>query len=91
MIRTYKGHKHLYFKNGCDLSIFNGFGSYSENHFNYKVRDKLFISTKDCEIAIIRNGFFITNDILNNGQDVKGYVDEKELKEIIKKVKAYKR
>lgn len=89
MITTYKGHKHLHFKNECILSIYNGFGSYSENHFNYEVRDKLIIRTKKCEIAILRNGYFITNNILKNGDDVKGYVDKKELKEIIKKVRKY--
>ena len=89
MITTFKGHKHLHFKNGCILSVFNGFGSYSENHFNHKVRNKLIIKTKTCEIAILRNNIFITNNILGNGEDVKGHVDKKELKTIIKKIRNY--
>lgn len=89
MIATFKGHKRIYFYNGCVLSIFNGFGSYSEKHFDYKVKDKLFIRTKTCEIAILRNNQFITRNVLNIDSDVKGYVDKKELKEIIEKVRKY--
>jgi len=89
MIITFKGHRWIKFKNGITLSIFNGFGSYSENHFNYKVRTKKIIKTKTCEIAILRNEFFITDSILNNGDKVKGYVNKKELKEIIQKIKNY--
>lgn len=33
MIQTDKGHCWLTFENGYMVSIFNGFGSYSENHF----------------------------------------------------------
>lgn len=89
MITTFRGHKHLHFKNGCVLSIFNGFGSYSENHYNFNVKDKLIIRTETCEVVILRNNFFITNDVLENGEDVKGYVDKKELKQIIKKIENY--
>lgn len=89
MITTIRGHRRINFLNGCTLSIFNGFGSYSENHFNREVKDKFIINTKQCEIAIIRNNIFITNDVLGNGGSVKGYVSEKELKEIIKKVREY--
>ena len=87
MIITFKGHKWIKFKNGITLSIYNGFGSYSENHFNYKVRNKLIVISKDCEIAILRNGFFITDNILNGSGEVKGYVNKKELKEIVRKIK----
>ena len=34
MIQTDKGHFRLTFENGYTISIFNGFGSHSENHFN---------------------------------------------------------
>lgn len=86
MITTFRGHKWIDFKNGYTLSIFNGFGSYSENHFNFEVRDKLIIKTKNCEIAIMYKNKYVTDSILHCG-DVKGYVDKEELKEIIKKVK----
>ena len=89
MIITIKGHRWITFKNGCTLSIFNGFGSYSENHFNYDVRNKKLIRTKNCEIAILRNNNFITRNILGIDEDVKGYVNKKELNEVIKKIKNY--
>ena len=90
MIITYKGHKRINFKNGYTISIFNGYGSYSENHFNIKVRDKLIIKTKNCEIGIIYANNLVTNNILQCGDSVKGYINKKELKEIIKKVKEIK-
>lgn len=89
MIITFRGHKWIKFKNGITLSIFNGFGGYGVNHYNWEARNKLIVISKDCEIAILRNGFFITDSILNNGDEVKGYVNKKELKEIIKKIKNY--
>ncbi len=33
MLKTDKGHFWLTFKNGYTISVFNGFGSYSENHY----------------------------------------------------------
>lgn len=90
MIITFKGHKWIKFKNGITLSIFNGFGSYSVNHYNWEARNKLIVISKTCEIAILRNGFFITNDILNNGDEVKGHVNKKELKGIIKLIKKWR-
>ena len=90
MITTIRGHRHITFKNGCVLSIFNGFGSYSENHFNFKARNKWLMRTKDCEIAVLRNDFFITRNVLKCSNDVMGYVDKRKLKRIIKKVKKYK-
>lgn len=87
MITTFTGHKWINFKNGYTLSIYNGFGSYSENHFNFKVIDKPIIRTKNCEIAIFYKDKYVTDSILQCGGSVKGYVDKEELKEIIKKVK----
>ena len=88
MIITFKGHRWIKFGD-ITLSIYNGFGSYSENHFRYSIRNKKIVISKTCEIAILRNGFFITDSILNNGDDVKGHVNKKELKEIIKIIKNY--
>ena len=93
MIITYKGHKHIPFGKGVYLSIFNGFGSYSQNHYQFKKRKKKIVITKDCEIAILRNNRFITSEVLNgtkNGTEiVRGYITKKELKEIIEKIKKY--
>lgn len=96
---TDKGHCWITFENGYTLSIFNGFGSYSDNHYNNKyflcptndketmeyVNQK--VESSDCEIAIISpEGNMITNDILLCGDSVKGYVNINELVEIINKV-----
>ena len=35
-IRTDKGHFWITFENGYTLSVFNGYGSYSDNHYNRK-------------------------------------------------------
>jgi len=91
MITTIKGKRRINFLNGCTLSIINGFGSYSENHFNMDVYDKFIINTKNCEVAVLRNNEFITKEVLDSADDVIGYVTEKELKEIIKKVREWRR
>lgn len=93
---TDKGHFWITFDNGYTLSIFNGYGSYSDNHYNnkyilYPTNDKETIKyvnqrikSTDCEIAIInKEGALITNDILQCGDSVKGYVSINELVEII--------
>ena len=89
MITTDKGSFQIRFNNGYKLSIINGFGSYSENHYKQDLLEKQNddncggISSKNCEIAIIKNSEFVTNNILNSGDSVKGYVDIDELIEII--------
>lgn len=93
---TDKGHFWITFDNGYTLSVFNGYGSYSDNHYNnnyilYPTNDKETIKyvnqkveSSNCEIAIINsNGDLITNDILEWDDTVKGYVDINELVEII--------
>lgn len=35
-IKTSAGHIWISFKNGLTLSIFNGYGSYTENHYKTK-------------------------------------------------------
>lgn len=101
MIQTDKGHFWITFDNGYTLSIFNGYGSYSDNHFNndyapiYPINKediKKYISQRpkssNCEIAIINpKGKFVTDEILDCDDDVKGYVNVNELIEIINKVK----
>ena len=95
-IVTDKGHFWITFNNGYTLSVFNGYGSYSDNHYNNKyildpknaIEIGKYINQKvestNCEIAIINsNGALITNDILQCDDSVKGYVDINELVEII--------
>lgn len=81
------------FTNGYGIDVINGYGSYSENHFNTELAEKRFISifnstetkSKDCEIAITYE-----NELVNpfNWDDtVKGFVSVDELVEYINKVK----
>lgn len=86
-IRTKCGHKFIAFSNGYIVSIFNGYGSYTENKFNLKSIKRKFIKTKYCEVAVIYNQTFVTKKVLDSSEDVEGYVTKKKLKEIIKKVR----
>lgn len=97
--RTEMGHFWIKFKNGYTLSIFNGFGSYTENHYNHQkqkeIMDKHLIydgwDSDTVEIAIISpNGDLCTNDYLQCDDTVKGYVSVDELVDIINLVKNIK-
>ena len=98
-VRIEMGHFWITFENGYTLSVFNGYGSHTENNFALEKQQdivkhhKIFEGWDSnlVEIAITRNGFFITYYILKNCDDVKGHVNRKELKEIIKKIKRYKK
>lgn len=93
MIRTDKGHFWLQFSNGYTISVFNGFGSYSENHFKEEVRNTpqyVSINSKDCEIAVSYCGIFCTNRFIETDDSVKGWVTADELADLIKKVKDWK-
>ena len=96
MIITDKGHFWLTFDNGYTISVFNGYGSYSDNHYNneyilYPTNDKETrkyinqrVESTNCEIAILNsNGALISDDILHCDDIVKGYVNVSELLEII--------
>ena len=90
MIKTDKGHFWLTFENGYTISVFNGFESYSENHFKQElIRTSEFVSidSKDCEIAVIYNEKFVTDSFVECGDSVKGYINADELADIIYKVK----
>lgn len=95
MISTELGHCWIQFKNGYMISIYNGFGSYSENHFNRKEFEKLHnpkfgdrCESKTCEIAIIRNDIFCTSYFIEDCEgSVIGYVEPDELPDLMKKVK----
>lgn len=93
MIQTDKGHFWLTFENGYMISVFNGFGSYSENHFRndlLKNLENCSVNSKNCEIAIMYNGIFTTNSFVECNDSVKGYVNVDELADIIYKVKNFK-
>ena len=95
-IETGIGHCWITFDNGYTLSIFNGTGSYSENHSDFKkmadiMKNKDILATyesKDVEIAILKDGKFVTSKVLeDHDDDVKGYVSIEEVIEIINKLK----
>ena len=93
MIQTDKGHFWLTFENGYMISVSNGFGSYSENHFRTDLLKNLpncNVNSKDCEIAVIYNEKFVTKKFVECDDDVKGYVSADELADIIYKVKNFK-
>lgn len=95
MISTSYGHCWITFENGYTISIFNGFGSYSENHFNHKLFEKMQdldfqdrCDSKDCEVAIIHKDLgFVTKSFLESDDSVVGFVSPDELVDIINKVK----
>lgn len=85
------GHFWLDFRNGYTLSVFNGYGSHTENNFKVDKWNKIvenrdiFSSwtSEEVEIAILNEERdLITNDILHCGDSV-DTVDLKELIEII--------
>ena len=93
MIITDKGHFWLMFENGYKISVFNGYGSYSENHFREELRripEFARVDSKDCEIAVLYNGIFCTDRFIETDDSVKGYIKADELADIIYKVKNYK-
>lgn len=88
-MKTDKGHFGITFDNGYTLSIFNGFGSYSDNHFKtdlLKQDDMLGIESQTCEIAIIYEGELVTQNHIDCGDSVKGYITPNELVDIMKMV-----
>ena len=95
-IRTGIGHCWIEFDNGYTLSIFNGMGSYTENGEEFKRASKIMKDgdilatweSKDVEIAIMdENDNFITDKILNNGDDVMGHVSIQKLLDIINELR----
>ena len=94
MISTRFGGFQIRFENGYTISIFNGFGSYSENHFNTKLHEKMenlnftdSCISKDCEVAVIYEDIFCTDKFIETDDSVKGYISADELADLIIKVK----
>ena len=99
MISTRFGGFQIKFKNGYTISVINGFGSYSENHFNTKLCEKMrnnnikysdICETKDCEVAVIYEDIFCTDRFIETDDSVKGWITADELADLIKKVKDWK-
>lgn len=100
MISTTYGHTWITFENGYTVSIFNGFGSYSENHFNHKLFEKHqqhinpladSCDSKTAEVAITYKDLgFCTSTFIETSDSVIGYVSPEELVDILVKVKEAK-
>lgn len=86
MIITEAGHCWITFKNGYTVSMFNGCGSYTENHLNMNLDTTRFESTK-VEIAILYGNNFCTQSFFDEdiGDDVTT-INVNELPDLIKKV-----
>lgn len=93
MIQTDKGHFKLTFENGYTISVFNGYGSYSENHHReelHYIPEFASVDSKDCEIAIFYHNTFVTNSFIDCSDSVKGWVTADELADVIYEVKNFK-
>lgn len=90
MIFTDKGRFQIEFPNGYKVSVFIGYNSYSDNQFNLNLIDPInIISCQNCEVAVIKDGEFVTDDFIDCGDDVCGFVEPKKLAEIIYNVSKY--
>ena len=80
-LKTEGGHFWITFENGYTLSVFNGYGSHTENNFAFDKWKKIY-EDKDVyenrwdselvEIAIIgKSGGLITQDIIESDDSVK--------------------
>ena len=92
-IRTEGGHFWITFENGYTLSVFNGYGSHTENNFAFDKWKKIyydksnpydnFWESKLAEIAIInKEGDLITQDVIESDDSAKT-IDINELVEVI--------
>ena len=84
MIITELGHCYITFDNGYTLSIFNGFGSYTENQFNYT--EKISYKSTRVEIAVVQDHKFVTRKLIDGLNDDVAIIDINELVGLIKKV-----
>lgn len=87
-IMLFDGRKTMEFDNGYSLSIINGFGSDSDNKFRSDLIEQKIIRSRFCEVAVIKNGKFVTKKVLDTTDDVLGWVDKKQLAKIIIKVRS---
>lgn len=84
---TSSGHFHIKFENGYEISLFNGFGSYTDN-LSVETDENEPVYSKYIELAIIKDGYFCTRDfVLTENDDVLAMVTSREVANIIFKVK----
>lgn len=93
-LRTEGGHFWITFENGYTLSVFNGYGSHTENHFAFEKWRKIYMNDKPnpyenfwesklVEIAILNEeGNLITQDIIESDDSVKT-INIQELVDVI--------
>ena len=90
-LRTEMGHFWIMFENGYTLSVFNGYGSHTENNFAFKKWNEIVKlhqiyegwESELVEIAILnQEGDLITQDIIKSDDSVKT-VNINELVELI--------
>lgn len=83
----FSGHFHIKFKNGYEVSLFNGTGSYTDNLYA-KFHEDEEVYSKYIELAIIKDDYFYTRDFIETvDDDVIGLIDPEELIDILNKVK----
>lgn len=94
MIQTSYGQFKITFDNGYTISIVNGYGSYTENHYNQKLLKKMknlrfidFCESEDCEVAILYEDEFCTRSFIETNDSSIGYIKSDELADLIMKVK----
>lgn len=98
MLRTEGGHFWLTFKNGYTISVFNGFGSHTENNFAIDKQRKIEESRNPyenhwesnlVEIAILYNDELVTQNHIESDDSVKT-IDVEELVDVINIVRNLK-
>lgn len=97
-VRTEMGHFWITFENGYTLSVFNGYGSHTENHFKLKkwqdiTENRLIYEGWDSqfvEIAVLSpdEDVIVTKEVLGYEYDVQT-VDVNTLVDIINTVNEY--
>lgn len=94
MIETRFGGFKITFENGYTISVINGYGSYSENHFKKEIFETMqnlkfddTCKSKNCEVAVIYEDIFCTDKFIETDDSVKCYISADELADLIIKVK----
>lgn len=94
MIETRFGGFKITFENGYTISVINGYGSYSENHFKKEIFETMqnlkfdeTCNSKNCEVAVIYEDIFCTDKFIETDDSVKGWITADELADLIIKVK----
>lgn len=88
---TESGHFWLEFDNGYTLSVFNGYGSYTENHYKFDQFKKQIDGegtkweSETIEVAILYHNLFATQNILHSDDSVTT-INVNELPELISKI-----